>query len=187
VTGSVAASVTDKTIGSLSKIGDVKVVVTSNATRFMDVRNCSFANERPYIYANMIQRYFLLDDQSEWDEWENENVLHIDLKDWADVVVVAPLSANTLAKIWAGQCDNLLTSVIRACPSDMPIVWAPAMNTDMWNNPITDTQLEDLIRRYPESVIAHPVRKTLACGVEGIGAMAEAAEIARLVDYIHIK
>ena len=132
------------------------------------------------------QKITILDDLQESWEWEfNTQVLHIDLKDWADVVVVAPLSANTLGKIWAGLCDNLVTSVIRACPVNTPFVIAPAMNTDMWNNPITKTQLEDIKNRYPRLIIVDPIMKRLACGVEGVGAMAEASEIAEAVEEIN--
>jgi len=64
-------------------------------------------------------------------------VLHIDLAKWADIFVIAPCSANTLAKLAYGICDNLLTSVARAWDADRPLVIAPAMNTHMWTHPHT--------------------------------------------------
>lgn len=59
-------------------------------------------------------------------------VLHIELRRWADVLVLAPLSANTMAKVAHGLCDNLLTSVVRAWDYAKPMIVAPAMNTYMW-------------------------------------------------------
>ena len=69
---------------------------------------------------------------------------HIEQRAWADLFLIAPLSANTLAKLSTGQCDNLLTCVARAWDFTKPIVAAPAMNTHMWTHPITRPQLDTL-------------------------------------------
>ena len=97
---------------------------------------------------------------------------HIELRKWADQLVIAPLSANTLAKLAHGMCDNLLTSVVRAWDRTKPIVIAPAMNTHMWDHPATTEHLAALQRWYPHLTIVDPVAKRLACGDDGLGALA---------------
>jgi phosphopantothenoylcysteine decarboxylase len=86
------------------------------------------------------------------------------------VFVVAPLSADTLAKLAAGLCDNLLTSVARAWDWAKPFVVAPAMNTAMWEHPVTARQLAELVRWGVR--VVPPVSKALACGDVGNGALA---------------
>ncbi|CDP06276.1 unnamed protein product [Coffea canephora] len=112
-------------------------------------------------------------DEDEWSTWNKigDSVLHIELRSWADIMIIAPLSANTLGKIAGGLCDNLLTCIVRAWDYSKPLFVAPAMNTFMWNNPFTERHLlliDDLgINLIP------PVTKRLACGDYGNGAMAE--------------
>lgn len=135
VTGSVAAIKAPKLYYALREIGDIKVVITESSKAFVSYNSFSI-HDRSNIY----------DDSHEW-EWKaiGDPIQHIDLKDWANIFVIAPLSANTLAKISNGICDNLLTSIFRAWPiSKKNVVVAPAMNTDMWEHPITFKQLADL-------------------------------------------
>lgn len=113
---------------------------------------------------------------SEWAEYRNNGkVLHIELSKWADALIIAPLSANTLAKIANGICDNLLTCVSRAWDFNKPFIVAPAMNTNMWNHPITKEHL-DKISSWGIKIVP-PVEKTLFCGDTGIGAMANVEDI----------
>ena len=84
--------------------------------------------------------------------------------------VVAPLSANTLAKMANGMCDNLLTCVVRAWDFSKPLLVAPAMNTYMWDSPFTTRHLEQL--EALGVTVVDPVSKKLACGDVGNGAMA---------------
>ncbi|KAL8537684.1 hypothetical protein ACS0TY_012718 [Phlomoides rotata] len=100
-----------------------------------------------------------------------DNVFHIELRKWADIMVIAPLSANTLAKIAGGLCDNLLTCIVRAWDYSKPLFIAPAMNTLMWDNPFTERHLV-VLDDLGMSLIP-PVKKRLACGDYGNGAMAE--------------
>ncbi len=95
-------------------------------------------------------------------------VLHIELRKWADVFLIAPLSANTLAKLAGGQCDNLLTCVARAWDfaQRRPFVVAPAMNTLMWTHALTADQLAR-IEAWGVTIVP-PVAKTLACGDIGM-------------------
>ncbi|XP_065589706.1 phosphopantothenoylcysteine decarboxylase isoform X2 [Cyrtonyx montezumae] len=101
----------------------------------------------------------------------SDPVLHIELRRWADLMLVAPLDANTLAKLANGICDNLLTCVIRAWDLHKPLLFCPAMNTAMWEHPITAQQVERL-KGFGYTEIPCVVKK-LVCGDEGCGAMAE--------------
>ena len=101
---------------------------------------------------------------------KDDPVLHIELRKWADVLVIAPLSANTLAKMTYGLCDNLLTSIYRAWDWRKPVVVAPSMNTMMWENDPTSDQLGKLRNR--SVIVVPPMEKELACGDIGEGAMA---------------
>jgi phosphopantothenoylcysteine decarboxylase len=119
-------------------------------------------------------------EEDEWKAWSRvgDPVLHIDLTKWADILIIAPLSANTMAKIVNGMCDTLLTSLVRAWPlvDGKPILVAPAMNTHMWNHPVTKTHLRVLTERDAMKIV-QPVEKKLACGDVGVGAMAPTEEI----------
>ncbi|CAZ82447.1 unnamed protein product [Tuber melanosporum] len=115
---------------------------------------------------------------SDADEWAFPSgvytrecpVLHIELRKWADLLVVAPLSANTLSSVTVGRCDGLLLSVLRAWDwARAGIVVAPAMNTLMWTHPVTSGQVETL-KAWGVEVLM-PVSKVLACGDEGVGGM----------------
>jgi phosphopantothenoylcysteine decarboxylase len=149
-------------------------------------------------------------DDDEWpgrgqgQRYQREDpVLHIELRRWAQVLLIAPLDANTLAKLANGLADNCLTSVWRAWDPQRPVILAPAMNTLMWDHPLTVRHLrqlaaaagadpapdnrnaEDLIRwmnaTCPRLRIVPPQSKRLACGDEGVGAMAETADLVAAV------
>ncbi|XP_024081178.1 phosphopantothenoylcysteine decarboxylase [Cimex lectularius] len=116
-------------------------------------------------------------DSDEWDCWNGRGdpVLHIDLTKWADVLLIAPLDANTLGKIASGICDNMVTCVVRAWEISKPLFFCPAMNTKMWNHPITGTQIS-LLKSWGYYEIPC-ISKTLMCGDVGLGAMAEPQQI----------
>ena len=121
-------------------------------------------------------------------------VPHIELRRWADLLIIAPCSANTLARIAGGAADNLLTCVARAWPfacaeggggggggggpprAAKPVLLAPAMNTAMWEHPVTAQHLR-AVEGWGFTVIP-PVEKRLVCGDVGVGAMAAAEDIA---------
>ncbi|KAL5582961.1 hypothetical protein UlMin_015403 [Ulmus minor] len=111
--------------------------------------------------------------EDEWTSWNKigDNMLHIELRRWTDIMVIAPLSGNTLGKIAGGLCDNLLTCIVRAWDYKKPVFVAPAMNTFMWNNPFTEQHLMT-IDELRVSLIP-PITKRLACGDFGNGAMVE--------------
>ena len=98
-------------------------------------------------------------------------VLHIELRRWADILVVCPASADTMAKIVSGMADNLLLSVVRAWEFNRkPSILCPAMNTIMFEQKITGITIKSL--QEDGFVIVDPVTKKLACNDKGIGALA---------------
>ncbi|XWS14578.1 hypothetical protein CRYUN_Cryun35bG0022000 [Craigia yunnanensis] len=158
--GSVAAIKFGKLCHCFSEWAEVKAVATKASLHFID--RASLPNEVNFYT-----------DEEEWSSWGKigDNVLHIELRQWADIMVIAPLSANTLGKIAGGLCDNLLTCVVRAWDYSKPLFVAPAMNTFMWSNPFTEKHLMS-IDELGISLIP-PITKRLACGDYGNGAMAE--------------
>jgi len=131
-------------------------------------------------------RVFSFTDKDEWTSWTKraDPVLHIELRKWAHLMLIAPLDANTLAKISNGMCDNLLTCVVRAWDIEnikqKPIIVCPAMNTCMYKHPLTDIQLRVLTENFGFSVI-DSIEKTLVCGDSGIGAMANVDTIVEFI------
>ncbi|EJT98709.1 flavo protein [Dacryopinax primogenitus] len=120
-------------------------------------------------------------DEDEWDTWDRmgDPVLHIELRRWADVVLLAPCSANTLAKLAAGLCDNLLTSLLRALTSETSKHLFPAMNTCMYLHPHTASHLS--VAEQLGWEVGQPESKALACGDVGMGAMMDWRDICLLV------
>lgn len=123
----------------------------------------------------------LLSDADEWQNWREikDPVLHIELRRWADIFVIAPLDANTLAKIANGICDNLLTCIARCWDMNRPFVVYPAMNTLMWEHPVTAKHI-DAISSFGIQVES-PQSKLLACGDTGMGGMATVNHIVNTV------
>lgn len=164
-TGSVATVRIPRLIKRLHAAGaDVRIILTTHAKHFIE------ADEK--LAAGICTIYT---DADEWAQWNHlsDPVLHIELRKWAHVFLVAPTSANTLAKIANGLCDNLLTCVARAWPlaprCEKPLIVAPAMNTAMWEHAITRVHL-DTLSSFGIHIIS-PICKKLACGDTGIGAM----------------
>ncbi|HVU53695.1 MAG TPA: bifunctional phosphopantothenoylcysteine decarboxylase/phosphopantothenate--cysteine ligase CoaBC [Puia sp.] len=155
VTGSIAAYKSLLLIRLLVKEGaEVKVVMTPAAKDFVTPLSLATLSKHPVLL-----------DLFEGDVWTG----HVELGRWADLMLIAPLSCNTLAKMAQGLCDNLLmaTYLSALCP----VVVAPAMDEDMWKHPSTKANLER-IRGYGNHVI--PVEKgELASGLYGDGRMAE--------------
>uniref|UniRef100_A0A3P8U0H4 Phosphopantothenoylcysteine decarboxylase n=1 Tax=Amphiprion percula TaxID=161767 RepID=A0A3P8U0H4_AMPPE len=168
VTGSVAALKLPLLVSQLLQLPgvDVRVVTTEHAKHFYNAAEVSVK-----IYT----------DKDEWELWtrRSDPVLHIELRRWADLLVIAPLDANTLGKIASGICDNLLTCVVRAWDTSRPLLFCPAMNTAMWLHPITAQQVSKLKEfGYVEIPC---IAKKLVCGDEGKGAMAEVSTIVSTV------
>ena len=172
---------------------DVRVVATEPALYFFDPADLPPAK--------------LIRDRDEWPGeryHRGDEVLHIELRRWADILIVAPLDANTLSKFALGLSDNLLTCLYRAWDLDKPVVLAPAMNTLMWRKPATSRHLGRIwldqngrdslpsdwspdaapalfAAHAPRTILIPPQAKRLACGDVGVGAMAEVVDIAEAV------
>lgn len=198
LTGSVATILAPKLVKQLKEVtgpdGEVRVVVTESAKHFLEQDD-----EGQIILPNTLV-------YTEYDEWhwlhqENEflkknimrnsykkddKIMHIELSRWADVLVVAPLSANTLAKMANGICDNLLTSIFLAWDWDKPVVVAPSMNTKMYESKQTWRNLREfkMLGVGHSLYICGPVSKNLACGEEGMGAMADINDICKIVGFL---
>jgi phosphopantothenoylcysteine decarboxylase len=205
VTGSVAAIKTPELVRAL-RAGDhaVKVVATDAALYFFDptVLDPSRVLRNPDV---------VIVDEDEWPGkadgqryHRGDPVRHVELRRWADLFLVAPLDANTLAKFAGGLCDNCLTCVWRAWDPARPIVLAPAMNTFMWQHPLTRRHLRALAADFGAGhVPGHlddaatmaqinarsrtfrvigPQVKELACGDVGTGGMADLPELVAAVD-----
>ncbi|KAL5580112.1 hypothetical protein UlMin_012554 [Ulmus minor] len=149
---------------SFDEWAEVRAVATRVSLHFID-------------RASLPKDVILYTDEDEWTSWNKigDNMLHIELRRWANIMVIAPLSANTLGKIAGGLCDNLLTCIVRAWDYNKPVFVAPAMNTFMWNNPFTEQHLIT-IDELGISLIP-PITKRLACGDFGNGAMVETSLI----------
>ncbi|EFJ45580.1 hypothetical protein VOLCADRAFT_63556, partial [Volvox carteri f. nagariensis] len=177
--GSVASIKVAALCRLLLDFADVKLIVTTSARHF--INEADLPPEVKPVFG----------DEAEWRQWRavGDPVLHIELRRWADILLVAPLSANTLAKMANGMADNLLTCVVRAWDFTKPLMVAPAMNTAMWVSPFTSRHLDTLTQlgscncgnsnsSSSSFVIVAPVSKRLACGDEGTGAMAAPEDIA---------
>jgi phosphopantothenoylcysteine decarboxylase len=208
VTGSVAAIRTPELVRALQLAGhQVKVVATAASLYFFDAARLEAKD--PTQPRRNPETVIL--DEDEWPGREtgkryqrDDPVLHIELRRWAEVLVIAPLDANTLAKLAHGLSDNCLTCVWRAWDPARPVVLAPAMNTLMWEHPFTarhfgelarlagtgsvpsETTLDLLITRINRAnmklQIVAPVTKRLACGDVGVGGLAEVEEIVTIVN-----
>lgn len=122
-------------------------------------------------------------DEHEWLSWKQkgDKVLHVELRKWAQILLIAPLSANSMAKISNGLCDNLLTSVVRAWDPSRRLIVCPAMNTFMWRNKLTSRQLDVIKDVYNAQVVMPKEDYILACGDIGPGAMGEVSVIVEAV------
>jgi len=163
ITGSIAAYKSVYLVRLLIKAGaEVKVIMTPSAKDFVSPLTLSTLSRNPVIID-------LFDEQS----WAN----HVMLGRWADAMLIAPLSCNTLAKMANGLCDNLLLATYLS--ATCPVVVAPAMDEDMWHHPSTKANLVKL-ESFGNHII--PVEKgDLASGLNGEGRMAEPEGI---IEYI---
>ena len=164
VCGGIAAYKAAEVTRGLQKEGvEVRCVLTEAAERFVGRATFEGLTRQPvgtdeFSYPDPAMR-----------------IPHVDLADWADVVVVVPATANVMAKMAAGIADDLATSALLATPAATPIVVAPAMNVNMWSNPATQRNRATLAARGVRLV--EPVSGRLACGYEGCGKLAPVDDV----------
>ena len=166
VTGGIAAYKAVDLASKLTAAGaNIHTVMTENACRF--VRAKSF---------EAVTNSTVLTDM--WSTPEQFRFGHIALADWADIVVVAPATANIIGKMAHGICDELLSTVLCTCWPQIEsgaALLAPAMNDKMWTNPVVQNNVET-IRKMGFQLIG-PTEGRLACGTKGLGRMSEPKDI----------
>jgi phosphopantothenoylcysteine decarboxylase/phosphopantothenate--cysteine ligase len=172
VTGGVAAY---KAVDLARKLAGggaiVKTVMTENACRLVGPKSFE-AVTGSAAYTAM------------WENPEGHEISHIALVEWADIVVVAPATANIIGKVAGGICDDLLSTMLCVCWGK-PTLLAPAMNNNMWSNPRVQANVETVKQIGFE--IVGPDEGPLACGTEGMGRMSEPEAILAAVEKIASK
>lgn len=160
----------------------IRVVVTKAATQFLAGQSLEQPTVSSLALLPNVDAVYL--DEDEWIEpWtRHSKILHIELRRWAHLLAIVPMSANLLAKATGGLCDDLLTNVIRAWDVKRAIIAAPAMNQMMWESPITAKQLALLAEEWDCFEILSPQVKQLACGDIGQGAMCDWHEIVAVLE-----
>jgi len=169
VSGSIAAYKSAFIVRELIKRGaEVQVVMTHAAQDFITPLTLSTLSKRP-VYSEFIE-----DDQKAYGVWNN----HVDMGLWADLMLIAPASSNTLSKIATGACENLLTAVYLS--AKCPVFVAPAMDLDMYANGATQDNLSTLSARGVHIIDSE--EGELASGLEGKGRLAEPEHIVEAIE-----
>jgi len=166
VTGSIAAyKAAELARLMIRRDWEVSVILTRAAARFVGDLTFRTLTRRPVV-VDMFQ------------ETETWRPTHIALADWSQALVIAPCTANVLAKLAHGLADDALTATALACPA--PLVLAPAMNDGMWRHPATQENVR-LLRRRGAAVVGVG-QGDLACGTKGCGRLAELPVILKAVE-----
>ena len=168
VTGSIAAYKAADITSRLTKHGhNVDVILTESGSRIITPLTLQTLS-RNKVYMDM------------FEEITPSEVKHISLAKKADVVLIAPATANIIGKIAYGIADDFLSTVVMAAAKDTPVFIAPAMNTNMYENPIVQDNIEKL-RSYGYRFI-EPKESLLACGDLGKGALADVDTIVEIIE-----
>ncbi|MGH8806266.1 MAG: bifunctional phosphopantothenoylcysteine decarboxylase/phosphopantothenate--cysteine ligase CoaBC, partial [Noviherbaspirillum sp.] len=163
LTGGIACYKAAEFTRELTKAGaSVQVVMTQAATQFITPVTMQALSGRP-VYAD------------QWDARIDNNMPHIDLTRDADAIVIAPCSADFIFKLAHGTCDDLLSTLCIARPMTLPLIVAPAMNVEMWQNPATQRNVAQL--RMDGIGILGPDAGEQACGEVGMGRMLEPEQL----------
>ena len=176
VTGGIAAyKAVDLASKLTSRGAKVNTVMTESACRLVGPKSFEAVTQSS-VYTTM------------WNTTEEYEINHIALVDSADIVVVAPATANIIGKIANGICDDLLSTVLCACWPRIEsgaALLAPAMNDKMWANPIVQNNVKTV--KELGFQLTGPVEGRLACGAEGLGRMSEPQDIAEAIETIASK
>lgn len=166
ISGGIAAYKAPELVRALRRAGhEVRCAMTSEAERFVSPLSLQA------VSSLQVRRDL-------FDPAEEGEIDHIRLADWADLVLIAPATANLLAKMAHGLADDLVTAVLLATRA--PLLVAPAMNVNMWSHPATQANLEILRERGVHFI--GPDAGELACGWEGLGRMSDPEKIARAAE-----
>ena len=167
VTGSISAYKAADITSQLTKLGlEVKVLMTPAARKFITPLTLQVLSKNPVVLDVMVEE-------------DPQRIEHIDIGKETDLFLVAPASANTIAKLAMGLADNMVTSTALALPQVTKKILAPAMNTKMLEHPATQRNLK-LLQDYGYQII-QPRYATLACGDQGSGALATVESIVKAV------
>ncbi|CAF9938669.1 MAG: hypothetical protein HETSPECPRED_001148 [Heterodermia speciosa] len=160
----------------------IRLVITKAASHFLAGQSVEQPPLSSLTSLPNVDAIYIDDD--EWIEpWTRRSrILHIELRRWAHLLVIAPMSADLLAKVTGGLCDDLLTSVVRAWDVKRGIVAAPAMNQLMWEHPVTAKQVAVLVDEWEWFEVLMPQVKVLACGDVGQGGMCDWSEIVAVIE-----
>jgi len=173
VSGGIAAyKAADLTSNLVRRGHEVRVVMTPSATRFVG----------PLTFEALSGHPVMTDALATGASPGGVSAIeHIDWAKWAEVAVVAPLTASTLGRLACGIADDALSTVWMALPEGVPNLLCPAMNTKMWENPVVVRNLRwiEALGRY--TVVA-PTHKRLACGDVGVGGLAEVSDIVEAIE-----
>lgn len=146
----------------------VNTIMTENACRLIGPKSFE-AVTNSAVYTTL------------WNTTQEYKISHINLADWADIVVVTPATANIIGKIANGICDDLLSTTLCACWAK-PTLLAPAMNNNMWTNAAVQRNIK-AVKGVGFKLIG-PEKGRLACGTEGIGRMSEPQDILEAIEKI---
>lgn len=172
VSGGIAAYKVVDLASKLTAAGArVKTVMTENAGRFVGPKSFE-AVTGSAVFTSL------------WSKSEEHRIKHVSLVDWADIVVLAPATANIIGKIANGICDDLLSSTFCVC-WQKPILLAPAMNGNMWHNPVVQRNLKILKEMGFNSI--GPTKGRLADGTIAEGRMSEPQDILKAIEKIASK
>lgn len=161
LTGGIACYKTATLVSRLAQDGaDVRVIMTPAATRFVTALTLQSLSGNPVL-------------TSPWDHDDRPDSQHVGLARWCELFIIAPCSADMLAKLAAGLCDDLVSLTCCARPAGTPLLLAPAMNADMWDNPVVGRNLKTLRDLLPDLHEASPGHGWQACRTAGTGRMAE--------------
>lgn len=174
VTGSVAAYKACYLVNVLIKNGcDVKVVMTDSAAKFIGAATFQALTNHP-VYTDL------------WNPFNLDSIEHITLAQWADAIVIAPVTSHTISKIACGLCDNFLTAVVAASLPKTPVIIAPAMNVNMWNNEFFQANYQKL-KKNKRFFLINPRDGILACRETGKGKIASTESIVECLKKIFTK
>jgi len=172
VSGGIAAYKAVDLASKLAAAGaGVKTVMTENACRFVGPKSFE-AVTGSAVFTSL------------WSKSEEHRIKHVSLVDWADIIVLAPATANIIGKIASGICDDLLSSTFCVC-WQKPILLAPAMNGNMWHNPVVQRNLK-ILREMGFNSIG-PTKGRLADGTIAEGRMSEPKDILEAIEKIASK
>ena len=172
VTGSISAYKAADITSKLSKAGhDVHIILTDGGSKFITPLALQTLSK------NKVHTEF-------FEEGNPKEVKHITLAENADILVIAPASANIIGKIAGGIADDLLSATVMAAATMTPVYLAPAMNTNMYENPIVQANIEKLEALGYKFI--EPKESLLACGVTGKGALADVDVIVDIIEKAEI-